>query len=68
MMKALAKLVAPTKSFYQELIFQATSGTSESRVFNRGENNRFVYLGHLKNFFTLSEMLRWNWINRYHRP
>ncbi len=47
--------LAPTKSFYQELIFQATSGTSESPVFNRGENNRFVYLGHLKNFFTLSQ-------------
>ncbi|MEO8766148.1 MAG: hypothetical protein ABI416_17735 [Ginsengibacter sp.] len=47
--------LAPTKSFYQELIFQATSGTSESPVFNRGDNNRFVYLGHLKNFFTLSE-------------
>ena len=47
--------LAPTKSFYQELVFQATSGTSESPVFNRGENNRFVYLGHLKNFFTLSE-------------
>ncbi len=47
--------LAPTKSFYQELIFQATSGTSESPVFYRGENNHFIYLGHLKNFFTLSD-------------
>lgn len=45
----------PNKKFYQELVFQATSGAGESPVFNRGENNRFIYLGHLKNFFTLSE-------------
>jgi hypothetical protein len=47
--------LAPTKSFYQELAFQATSGASESPSFNRGDNNRFIYLGHLKNFFTLSD-------------
>jgi hypothetical protein len=47
--------LAPTKSFYQELTFQATSGASESPSFNRGDNNRFIYLGHLKNFFTLSD-------------
>ena len=47
--------LAPTKSFYQELIFQVTSGSSESPVFYRGENNHFIYLGHLKNFFTLSD-------------
>jgi hypothetical protein len=45
----------PNKKFYQELIFQATSGTGESPVFQRGDNNRFVYLGHLKNFFTMGE-------------
>ena len=45
----------PNKAFYQELIFQATSGAGESPSFQRGDNNRFVYLGHLKNFFTLSE-------------
>ncbi len=44
----------PTK-FYSELIFQATSGASESPSFYRGDNNRFIYLGHLKNFFTLSD-------------
>ena len=47
--------LAPTKSFYQELIFQATAGASESPSFYRGDNNHFVYLGHLKNFFTLSD-------------
>ncbi|MEP6949456.1 MAG: hypothetical protein ABI863_09285, partial [Ginsengibacter sp.] len=47
--------LAPTKSFYQELVFQATSGASESPSFNRGDNNHFIYLGHLKNFFTLSD-------------
>src|SRR5258706_7942018 len=45
----------PNKKFYQELVFQATSGLSESPSFFRGENNRFIYLGHLKNFFTLSD-------------
>ncbi len=45
----------PTKLFYQELIFQATSGAEESPSFHRGENNHFLYLGHLKNFFTLTE-------------
>jgi hypothetical protein len=45
----------PNKSFYQEFMFQATSGAGESPSFHRGDNNRFIYLGHLKNFFTLSE-------------
>ena len=45
----------PTKAFYQEFIFQATSGAEESPAFHRGDNNRFVYLGHFKNFFTLSD-------------
>ena len=45
----------PNKSFYQEFIFQATSGAEQSPAFYRGDNNRFVYLGHLKNFFTLNE-------------
>ncbi len=45
----------PNKSFYQEFIFQLTSGFSESPVFTRSEGNRFVYLGHLKNFFTLND-------------
>jgi hypothetical protein len=45
----------PTKKFYQELFFQATSGAEESPSFSRGETNRFIYLGHLKNSFTLSD-------------
>ncbi len=45
----------PNKKFYQEIIFQATSGLSESPSFFRGDNNRLIYLGHLKNFFTLSD-------------
>ena len=45
----------PNKKFYQELIFQTTSGASESPSFSRGDNNRFIYLGHLKNFFSLND-------------
>jgi len=45
----------PTKAFYQEFIFQATSGAGQSPTFYRGDNNRFIYLGHLKNFFTLTD-------------
>jgi len=45
----------PTKKVYQELVFQATSGFSETPSFARSSGNRFVYLGHLKNFFTLNE-------------
>jgi len=47
--------LVPNKKFYQEIIFQATSGQSESPTFFRGDNNRFIYLGHFKNFFTLSD-------------
>jgi hypothetical protein len=46
--------LTPAK-FYQELTFQATSGAGESPMFHRGDNNRFIYLAHLKNFFTLSD-------------
>jgi hypothetical protein len=45
----------PNKKFYQEIVFQATSGSSASPSFHRGETNRFIYLSHLKNFFTLSD-------------
>jgi hypothetical protein len=45
----------PTKKVYQEIIFQVTSGTSESPTFTRGETNHLIYLGHLKNFFTLND-------------
>ncbi|MFZ1800905.1 MAG: hypothetical protein WAU24_13645 [Chitinophagaceae bacterium] len=46
--------LTPAK-FYQEIIFQATSGTNESPSFYRGDNNRLLYLAHLKNFFTLND-------------
>src|SRR5258705_3141996 len=45
----------PTKAVYQELIFQVTSGFSGSPAFTRSEGNHLVYLGHLKNFFTLDD-------------
>src|SRR5678816_2959857 len=41
-----------TKAFYQEILFQVTSGYSESPAFARSEGNRLLYVGHLKNFFT----------------
>src|SRR6476659_9515327 len=36
----------PTKAFYQELLFQVTSGYSESPAFARSEGNRLLYVGH----------------------
>jgi hypothetical protein len=45
----------PTKAFYQELLFQVTSGYSESPAFARSEGNRMLYVGHLKNFFTIND-------------
>ncbi len=45
----------PTKKVYQELIFQATAGNTNAPVFTRSEGNHFIYLAHLKNFFTLSD-------------
>jgi len=45
----------PNKKFYQEFTAQATSGREESPTFMRSENNRFLYLGHLKNFFTIDD-------------
>jgi hypothetical protein len=45
----------PNKAFYQELIFQATAGFSETPSFSLSNGNHFIYLAHLKNFFTLSD-------------
>ena len=45
----------PTKAVYQEILFQITSGFSESPAFTRSQGNHFVYLSHLKNFFTLND-------------
>jgi hypothetical protein len=47
--------LVPNKKFYQELIVQATSGRGESPSFLQSESNRFIYLGHLKNFFTIDD-------------
>lgn len=47
--------LVPNKAFYQELTAQVTSGFSESPAFARSQGNHFVYLGHLKNFFTLTD-------------
>jgi len=45
----------PTKAFYQELLFQVTSGYSESPAFARSDKNRLLYVSHLKNFFTIND-------------
>jgi hypothetical protein len=45
----------PNNAFYQEIVFQTTSGFSETPTFTRSEGNRLVYLSHLKNFFTLND-------------
>ncbi len=47
--------LVPNKKFYQELIVQATSGREETPSFKKSVTGRFLYLGHLKNFFTLSQ-------------
>lgn len=47
--------LVPNNAFYQELTAQVTSGFSESPAFVRSEGNRLIYLGHLKNFFTLND-------------
>jgi hypothetical protein len=45
----------PTQKVYQELTFQVTTGFTDGPVFARSAGNRLIYLGHLKNFFTLSD-------------
>lgn len=45
----------PNKAFYQEIIFQATAGFSETPSFSMSNGDHFIYLAHLKNFFTLSD-------------
>jgi len=47
--------LTPNKAFYQELVFQTTAGYTESPAFVRSEGNHLIYLGHLKNFFTLTD-------------
>jgi hypothetical protein len=45
----------PTNSFYQELTLQTTSGYTNAPSFEKSIGNRLLYLGHLKNFFTLND-------------
>ncbi|MFQ5632800.1 MAG: hypothetical protein ACE5I1_28865, partial [bacterium] len=45
----------PNPSFFQELTFQVLNGPDENFSFTRAENNKLVYLGHLRNFFDLNE-------------
>ncbi len=45
----------PNKAFYQELVVQVTSGFTGAPAFSRSEGNHLIYLGHLKNFFTLND-------------
>jgi len=47
--------LVPTKKFYQEIVFQVTSGMEQSPSFYRGDNNKLIYLGHLRNVFTLTD-------------
>ncbi|MFQ5641327.1 MAG: hypothetical protein ACE5IR_25390 [bacterium] len=45
----------PNGAFFQELTVQVTAGPGENASFTRAENNRLLYLAHLKNFFDLSD-------------
>jgi hypothetical protein len=44
----------PTTPFYQELVFETTTGRNDAPYFYRGDNNRLQYLAHLKNVFTVN--------------
>lgn len=47
--------LVPNKSFFQELTVEVTRGPAESESFVRSDENRFLYTGHLKNFWDLSD-------------
>jgi hypothetical protein len=47
--------LVPNNAFYQELTFQVTAGFSETPTFELSKGNRFIYLGHLKNFWDLTD-------------
>jgi hypothetical protein len=47
--------LVPNKAFFQDLTVQVTSGPDENASFARADNNRLLYLGHIKNFFDLNE-------------
>jgi len=48
-------LVPNPLDFYQELTFEFTTGPTKNPSFSRSETDHFLYLGHLKNFWDLTE-------------
>jgi len=44
----------PNRSFYQEFTFEFTRGPTENPSYERSEDDRFLYLGRLKNFWDLT--------------
>jgi hypothetical protein len=52
---SLSWLVPNPLEFYQELTVEATRGPSESPSFALSPVDRFLYLGHLKNFWDLTD-------------
>lgn len=48
-------LVPNPLDFYQELVVEFTGGPPESPSFMRSGGDRFLYLGHLKNFWDLTQ-------------
>ena len=47
--------LVPNHAFYQELTAQTYAGFGESPVFIRSDKNDFLYVAHLKNFFSLGD-------------
>ncbi|MEO8166760.1 MAG: hypothetical protein ABI623_00845, partial [bacterium] len=52
---SLSWLVPNPFEFYQELTFEVTRGPSDNPSFARSDVDRFLYVGHLKNFWDLSD-------------
>jgi len=52
---ALSWLIPNPLDFYQELTFEVTRMMADSRSFAPTSGDRFLYLGHLKNFWDLTE-------------
>jgi len=47
--------LVPHHAFFQELTVEVTRGPGESESFVTSEENRFLYTGHLRNFWDLTE-------------
>src|ERR1041385_471746 len=52
---SLSWLVPNPFDFYQELTFEITTGPVNSPSFIRSNSNKYLYLGHLKNFWDLTQ-------------